>query len=83
MELLLLIALLLSIMSRLASAILSERISYSFAGSNNYYLHALLPAEQVAYIGALQADGAKVVRLWGMSLLLTHFHCLKVQIVFT
>lgn len=83
MELLLLIALLLSIMSRLASAILSERTSYSFAGSNNYYLHALLPEEQVAYIRAIQADGAKVVRLWGMSLLLIHFQCLKVQIVFT
>jgi mannan endo-1,4-beta-mannosidase len=78
MELLLLIALLLSITSRLASAIPSETTSYSFAGSNNYYLHALLPEEQAAYIETLQADGAKVVRLWGMSLLLTHFHCLKV-----
>jgi hypothetical protein len=83
MGLLLLIALLLFIMSRLVSAILSERTSYSFAGSNNYYLHTLLPEEQVAYIGALQADGAKVARLWGMSLSLTHFQCLKVQIVFT
>ena len=39
--------------------------SKSFAGSNNYYLHAMLPEEQADYISSLRSDGAKVVRLWG------------------
>jgi hypothetical protein len=38
--------------------------SKSFAGSNSYYLHGLLPQEQAYYIQALKTDGAKVVRLW-------------------
>jgi hypothetical protein len=44
---------------------LNERGSNSFAGSNTYYLHGLLPQEQADYIKAIQTDGGKVVRLWG------------------
>lgn len=47
-----------------ASAI-ARRSSKSWAGANNYYLHALHPAEQAIYISALKSYGTKVVRLWG------------------
>jgi hypothetical protein len=50
-----------------AATFMQARTSNSFAGSNNYYLHGLLPQEQADYIEAIQADGAKVVRLWGGS----------------
>ena len=43
----------------------SGSASNSWAGSNNYYLHALQPEEQAAYINGLKGFGAKVVRLWG------------------
>lgn len=42
----------------------ASRNSKSWAGSNNYYFHALHPKEQAAYINALKGYGAKVVRLW-------------------
>jgi len=41
--------------------------SHSFAGSNSYYLHALLPSDQASYINSLHIAGAKVLRLWRMS----------------
>ena len=53
---------------------LQARTSNSFAGSNNFYLHGLLPQEQADYIQALQVDGAKVVRLWGESDSYQYFH---------
>ena len=43
-----------------------NKSSYSFAGSNSYYLHALLPSDQAAYIDSLRVAEAKVVRLWSM-----------------
>ncbi|KAI1666137.1 Cellulase [Pyrenophora tritici-repentis] len=36
----------------------------SFAGSNEYFLHALPESEQKTYIETLAARGAKVLRLW-------------------
>lgn len=39
--------------------------SSSFAGSNEYFLHALPVSEQKTYIETLAARGAKVLRLWG------------------
>ncbi|TVY27169.1 putative mannan endo-1,4-beta-mannosidase F [Lachnellula hyalina] len=47
-----------------ASAIEKRNSSKSWAGSNNYYLHALHPEEQTTYIDALKGFGTKVVRLW-------------------
>ncbi|KAF2678887.1 glycoside hydrolase family 5 protein [Lentithecium fluviatile CBS 122367] len=38
--------------------------SNSFAGSNLYFLHALPPAEQKAYVETLAEWGVRVVRLW-------------------
>lgn len=60
-------------MSRVAPALREERTTYAFAGSNNYYLHALTSQEQTAYIHELQKDGAKAVRLWSKSPRITYF----------
>jgi len=50
-----------------ASSIISHgATSNSFAGSNSYYLHGLLPDEQANYISSLRDAGAEVVRIWGM-----------------
>jgi mannan endo-1,4-beta-mannosidase len=48
-----------------AASVIEKRNSNSWAGSNNYYLHALHPEEQATYISDLQSYGTKVVRLWG------------------
>lgn len=50
-----------------ASSVIEKRNSNSFAGTSNYYLHALHPDEQASYISALKDYGTKVVRLWGES----------------
>ncbi|TVY86209.1 Mannan endo-1,4-beta-mannosidase [Lachnellula willkommii] len=47
-----------------ASAIEKRNSSNSWAGSDNYYLHALSSDDQATYINALKGFGAKVVRLW-------------------
>jgi mannan endo-1,4-beta-mannosidase len=47
------------------ASVIQKRNSNSWAGSNNYYLHALHPAEQASYISSLKSYGTKVVRLWG------------------
>ncbi|TVY20786.1 Mannan endo-1,4-beta-mannosidase 1 [Lachnellula arida] len=47
-----------------ASAIEKRNSSNSWAGSDNYYLHALGSDDQTTYINALKGFGAKVVRLW-------------------
>jgi len=39
--------------------------SSSFAGSNEYFLHALPAAEQKTYVETLAGWGVKVLRLWG------------------
>jgi mannan endo-1,4-beta-mannosidase len=44
-----------------------RQISTSFAGSNEYFLHALPTSEQKTYIETLAEWGGKVVRLWGNS----------------
>ncbi|KAG4440554.1 hypothetical protein IFR05_003970 [Cadophora sp. M221] len=44
--------------------VVENRNSKSWAGSNNYYLHALHPEEQASYINSLKSYGTKVVRLW-------------------
>jgi mannan endo-1,4-beta-mannosidase len=59
------LALMFLLLQTAVATFLQARASNSFAGSNNYYLHGLLPQEQADYIQALQADGAKIVRLWG------------------
>jgi hypothetical protein len=46
-------------------SVVEKRNSNSWAGSNNYYLHALHPEEQATYINALKSYNTKVVRLWG------------------
>ena len=46
---------------------IEKRASKSFAGANSYFLHAISTDYQNQYIEALAADGAKVVRLWGMN----------------
>ena len=51
--------------SCLSASAIEKRNSKSWAGSNNYYLHALHPEEQTTYINALKGFGTKVVRLWG------------------
>jgi mannan endo-1,4-beta-mannosidase len=48
-----------------SASVIEKRNSNSFAGTSNYYLHALHPDEQASYISALQGFGTKVVRLWG------------------
>ncbi|KAH7370824.1 glycoside hydrolase superfamily [Rhexocercosporidium sp. MPI-PUGE-AT-0058] len=56
---------LLGLTASLASAsAVEKRASKSWAGSNNYYLHALHPEEQASYINSLKGFGTKVVRLW-------------------
>ncbi|KAL2066655.1 hypothetical protein VTL71DRAFT_2727 [Oculimacula yallundae] len=47
-----------------SASTIEKRNSKSWAGSNNYYLHALHPEEQAAYIKSLKGFGTKVVRLW-------------------
>jgi mannan endo-1,4-beta-mannosidase len=42
-----------------------RQTSTSFAGSNEYFLHALSASEQKTYIETLAGWGAKVIRLWG------------------
>jgi mannan endo-1,4-beta-mannosidase len=37
----------------------------SFAGSNEYFLHALPMSEQKMYVETLAGWGVKVLRLWG------------------
>jgi mannan endo-1,4-beta-mannosidase len=39
--------------------------SRSFAGSNEYFLHALPVAQQKTYVETLAGWGVKVLRLWG------------------
>lgn len=51
----------------MSSSTIEKRNSKSWAGSNNYFLHALHPEEQASYINSLKGFGAKVVRLWGKS----------------
>jgi hypothetical protein len=52
----------------LASAsVIEKRNSNSFAGTSNFYVHALHPDEQASYISALQGFETKVIRLWGKS----------------
>ncbi|CAN9123364.1 unnamed protein product [Alternaria alternata] len=41
-----------------------RQTSTSFAGSNEYFLHALSASEQKTYIETLAGWGAKVIRLW-------------------
>ncbi|XMA10362.1 hypothetical protein WAI453_003153 [Rhynchosporium graminicola] len=48
----------------LTASFASASNSTSWAGSNSYYLHALHPEEQAAYIKSLKSFGTKVVRLW-------------------
>lgn len=40
--------------------------SKSFAGSNEYFLHALPATEQRSYVETLAGWGVKVLRLWGI-----------------
>lgn len=47
------------------AAVIDKRSSNSFAGTSNYYLHALSAEDQSSYISTLKAFGTKVVRLWG------------------
>lgn len=42
-----------------------RQASTSFAGSNEYFLHALSASEQKEYVETLAGWGAKVLRLWG------------------
>jgi Na+-transporting NADH:ubiquinone oxidoreductase subunit NqrE len=39
--------------------------SNSWAGSNNYFIHAASASEQETWVNTLADWGAKVVRLWG------------------
>lgn len=43
----------------------SDAASHSFAGANNYFLHATSHAIQEQYISELASWGTKLVRLWG------------------
>lgn len=48
------------------SFVLSPRNgSSSFAGSNEYFLHALPAAERKTYVETLAGWGVKVLRIWG------------------
>ena len=49
-----------------AGTVIEKRASKSFAGANSYFLHAISTEYQNDYVEALAAEGAKVVRLWGM-----------------
>lgn len=44
---------------------ISRAVAKSFAGSNEYFLHALPEAEQKEYVKTLAGWGVKVLRLWG------------------
>lgn len=48
-----------------SSALSPRNGSSSFAGSNEYFLHALSEAEQKTYVETLAGWGVKVLRLWG------------------
>ncbi len=40
--------------------------SYSFGGSNSYFIHGTSDEEKREWVDTLAGWGAKVVRLWGM-----------------